>query len=299
MKKLLVASLIATTSMFVALPTAPATAAVGSISQDKADKVDKEKKAKKDKADKVKKAKKSAPPKWGLNPLKRGGNVALAALPDSDKVTICHRTNSDTNPYVQITPATAGVANGHDGHAGPIYTPALAAAGTKWGDIIPPYVFRGVQYPGQNWTAEGQALYNNGCDVPNEVLAPPIVVATVAPSVVPPTCEADGRLILPADENVFYTSAPAGTGPGVHTVTATPEVEHVLIGDTQWVLEVEPQLTGDDCAAVAGAFASAASAPDDDALLPDTGGVVWWLLVVGGLLTAAGAALAVGSRRRT
>lgn len=76
-----------------------------------------------------------------------------------NKVTICHATGSATNPYVVITPNANGVINGHSG------------SGHQGGrDIIPPFSYNDhgttKQYPGQNWDATGQAIYNNGCKVP-------------------------------------------------------------------------------------------------------------------------------------
>jgi hypothetical protein len=83
------------------------------------------------------------------------------------KVTICHRTNSDTNPYVVISPDEAAVdgaapANGDHflEHVGPVWNPTLKALHIEWGDIIPPVP---GHHAGLNWTAEGQAIYNNGC----------------------------------------------------------------------------------------------------------------------------------------
>jgi uncharacterized repeat protein (TIGR01451 family) len=94
----------------------------------------------------------------------------LAAIPvlatpgDEHKATICHRTNSETNPYVQITVDYAALdgdkKNDHSHHEGPVWYPGAKAAGVKWGDIIPP--IEGVN-PGQNWTDEGRAIYDNGC----------------------------------------------------------------------------------------------------------------------------------------
>ncbi|MCO4257197.1 hypothetical protein [Pseudarthrobacter cellobiosi] len=77
------------------------------------------------------------------------------------KITICHATGSDKNPYVPITIALQGL-NGH-ANANHQHTE----------DIIPPNTGK-VLPAGQNWTAKGQATYNNGC------------VPTSVPTVVPP-----------------------------------------------------------------------------------------------------------------
>jgi hypothetical protein len=87
------------------------------------------------------------------------GIGSSAASSKVDKVTICHATGSQTNPYVRITPSASGVINGHVGsdHQG-------------GRDIIPPfsYTSKGEEhfFPGQNWDATGQAIWNNGCNVP-------------------------------------------------------------------------------------------------------------------------------------
>jgi hypothetical protein len=87
------------------------------------------------------------------------------------KVTICHRTDSVTNPYVSpdvdISAANGNTLGDHYSvHTGPVATSQQVAQslkdnGQKWGDIIPPV--EGVE-PGQNWTPEGIAIYNNGCN---------------------------------------------------------------------------------------------------------------------------------------
>ena len=83
-------------------------------------------------------------------------NMAQAA-PPSDKVVICHRTHSVTNPYVRITVAQRSVGNGNGKHGGNshdqystvlfpsgkpnpnVFNPAVTyspAPEKKWGDII-------------------------------------------------------------------------------------------------------------------------------------------------------------------
>ena len=109
-----------------------------------------------------------------------------ATQPDPlHSVTICHRTNSVTNPYVQITVDEASVDgnNGNDkgkgdhllDHLGPVFDannpPAPPHNGDQWGDIIPPFYADGstlTGYPSLNWNQAGMALFNNGCNFPGE-----------------------------------------------------------------------------------------------------------------------------------
>lgn len=252
--------------------------------------------------------------------------------PDSENVKICHRTNSNTNPYNVVPPATAGVANGHDTeHEGPIWDPTLKAQGIEWGDIIEPYSYNGVSYPGQNWTAEGQAIFNAGCVVegaPEEVTAEP-------PTVIPPTCDSDGILEFANTPNVTYSTDPFFTGPGAYDVIATAEPGFELTGQTVFPVVVLPQLTGEQCESPEcpsesdddsdGDESDDVQALDDDesdedcdededeceddcdddddkaALLPDTGGTSLWTLLMGGMLTVLGLAILTnrGSTGRT
>ena len=112
---------------------------------------------------------------------------ALATQPDPlHKVTICHRTNSVTNPYVKITVDEASVdgAEGNDKgqgdhlleHLGPVWDANTSYSpphnGDQWGDIIPPFYSDGVTltgYSSLNWNAAGQALFANKCNFPGEV----------------------------------------------------------------------------------------------------------------------------------
>jgi hypothetical protein len=92
------------------------------------------------------------------------------AVPRASKVTICHRTNSETNPYRRIT-VSANAADGagrndHTSHdeaytdpdtnVHPVFDPSVdyPPSDKDWGDIIPPV--RGGA--GLNWVA-GQNIY--------------------------------------------------------------------------------------------------------------------------------------------
>ncbi len=111
----------------------------------------------------------------GFSASVSAAEVAVQPAPEK-KVTICHRTDSVKNPYVRITvdqSAVDGIAGNSGGqadhygeHKGPIATSEAVAQGykdtkTEWGDIIPPV--EGA-HNGLNYTAEGQAILNNGCN---------------------------------------------------------------------------------------------------------------------------------------
>jgi hypothetical protein len=78
------------------------------------------------------------------------------------KVTICHRTNSPTNPYNQIAVTESSAIEGHAGHRGPVFRPGL----DTWGDIIPPN--RPGLPRGRNWPA-GREILDNGCEMKPDV----------------------------------------------------------------------------------------------------------------------------------
>ncbi len=104
--------------------------------------------------------------------LVSSAGLAAAALnqdPDvplvrgATKVTICHATSSDNNPYVQLNVDDDSIVKqGHGDHPD---------------DIIPPfdYVEDGVtkHYPGLNWDDKGQPIWKNGCEIPPIPPPPP------------------------------------------------------------------------------------------------------------------------------
>ncbi len=99
----------------------------------------------------------------GIFALNVANAVNLENIPNDDthqSITICHATHSLSNPYVSQSPNTqndGSLAGGHLNHTGPVY-PA-----DNWGDIIPPYTDGNFNFPGLNWTTEGQAIHNNEC----------------------------------------------------------------------------------------------------------------------------------------
>ncbi len=102
----------------------------------------------------------------GINFLAFGlaGSTPASAAPE-DKITICHAVSSITNPYSEQTVNANSIVNGngHGDHAGPVF-PAVDSDG-NWGDIIPPFRHSGGTFPGVNWTSDGQAILNGGCEV--------------------------------------------------------------------------------------------------------------------------------------
>lgn len=125
-----------------------------------------------------------------------GSSLALGATSASGdpsaNVTICHRTNSNTNPYEQITvdeSAVDGLGGGSDhlgAHTGPLWDPTLKADHVKWGDIIPPFDVNHNPRPDPsliaNWPA-GQDIFDNGC-APLTPPSPEMVNLSVAKVVV-------------------------------------------------------------------------------------------------------------------
>lgn len=94
-----------------------------------------------------------------------GISVASVNFLDNNngKVGLCHRTNSNSNPYVYVEADiknNGDLKGGHLDHKGPVWYSGIKG---KWGDIIPPYSIGNFGYPGMNWTSDGQAIWNNNC----------------------------------------------------------------------------------------------------------------------------------------
>lgn len=91
--------------------------------------------------------------------LALGGALLFLALPVSaqaEQVTICHATGSESNPFVAVTAAKAGIVSGHYG-----------SDHQDGEDIIPPFTYQEVEYS-QNWDAEGQAIFEDECGLEDD-----------------------------------------------------------------------------------------------------------------------------------
>jgi hypothetical protein len=145
------------------------------------------------------------------------------------RVTICHRTNSNTNPYNQIAVSEASAIAGHASHTGPIFTPGA----DNWGDIIPP--IRPGLPDGLNWP-EGRPILDNGCET-----APPDVGPQPSASIGEVACVGT----TPSVE-VTVTNGPEATAPARFTILVdgalVETVGPVAPGDSETVLLGGPGL---------------------------------------------------------
>lgn len=116
-------------------------------------------------------------------------STALAGGGPVGQVTICHATESATNPYVVIHPASPAVLYAHMNHH-------------DGADVVPPFSYKGTDYPGQNWTAEGKAIADNGC----------MAVAT-PPELTPPTTDDPPETTEPPSTEEPPVDEPPATEP--------------------------------------------------------------------------------------
>lgn len=241
------------------------------------------------------------------------------------KITICHATRSETNPYVVNTPNKNGDVSGHDKHNGPIWKAGDKAKGVDWGDIIPRFDYNdnGVtkHYSGKNWNDEGQAIWNNGCKVNGPAPTSTVtqtqtvtVTETVTKTVTQPgsTVTVQGAVVTttaPGSTVTVTTTAPGPTrtvtttAPGA-TVTKTASL--AVLGESfsrTPAAAAPPAVSSGLPTAVLGTTVTRApgsALPFTGAPLPVKLGIVLaaGLLATGAALIASGRRLALGGRHR-
>lgn len=79
------------------------------------------------------------------------------------------------------------------------------------------------------------------------VTPPKTVTVTTAPSATPPTCTADGSLVIPTQANVAFSGGTNGAGPGSYTVTAAGTNGYTITGTSSWTLVVKAKGDGVNC----------------------------------------------------
>jgi hypothetical protein len=222
-------------------------------------------------------------------------SAANATQPNPEhKVTLCHATDSYSNPYVEINVDVASVLhNGHDGHNGPIFFPAIPKH-TKWGDIIPPFDFGpGEVYGGKNWTSEGIAILNAGCNAPT---TPTTTSSVPETTTVGPTTSTT----IAGETTTSTSSPPPPPPPGESTTTTTSSVPETPSSTTTTISTVTTAgatttVPGETTTSVSnsvptlGSTTTVASAQNGH--LPFSGGNSFAAVVAGFVLIAAGLGL--------
>ena len=122
------------------------------------------------------------------------------------------------NGYVVITPSNTGVFNGHlqwgeDGQ--PVIEEGHEA------DIIPPFTYtdptgESHEFPGQNWDAEGQDVWNGG-DCAGDGVVPTETTSTTEPTSTSTTDDDDTDSPTTTTTSTGDTSAPPPPGAGPST----------------------------------------------------------------------------------
>jgi LPXTG-motif cell wall-anchored protein len=197
------------------------------------------------------------------------------------KITLCHRTDSYTNPYVTITVDVASVLHhGHDGHGGRVFFAAIPKH-EKWGDIIPPFNFgSGEIYGGKNWTSEGTVLFNQGCTT----------IATVTTTSVP-TSTSSSPTSNPTDTTLASsaTSAPPNPPPPVPTTKASTTTAPGTV--TTAGHDVSTSVIAATTSLANEGTVGSTSSPGQSGPLPRTGTNAFALILIGLGLIGAGVGL--------
>jgi LPXTG-motif cell wall-anchored protein len=219
-----------------------------------------------------------------------GVSSAGATEPNPDHlVTLCHRTDSYSNPYEEFTVDVASVLgeDGHDSHNGPVFYPEIPKH-TEWGDIIPAFDFGpGEQYAGKN-VPEGQSILDAHCVVPSVTTTTGEATTTTEGGTTTSEATTTTEGGTTTSEATTTTEGGTTTTDGSTTTEGTSGV--TVAGETTGATSpVQP-------AGVPGATAPV-GATAGTGTLPLTGSPVIVLLGVGLALIGSGIAMVVRRRR--
>lgn len=153
-----------------------------------------------------------------------GAFLSNAKADNNNKITICHATGSNSNPYVTNQPDKSGDVDGHDGHNGPIWFSGIT---TMWGDIIPPFDYQTTVIVGTHLecTGGGYVLDGNVCTKDKKPDQQPNVVndyGTVTAHYAGKNYDAQGQAILANNCNYVAPVIPTPTTPVVDPCVANP-----------------------------------------------------------------------------
>ena len=218
------------------------------------------------------------------------------ATPDHDdeghKVTICHATSSDENPYVENEVDVASIlgAQGHDGHDGPVWV-IDHPKHEDWGDIIPAFDFGpGEQFDGQNLPA-GQLFLDNHCGIPGTT------TSSSTSTTEEPTTSSSSTSTTEASttsSSSTSTTEASTTSSSTSTTEASTTTSTTIEDDSGSSTTEEPTTQP---TAILDAFGTAPTVVDDALGLPRTGAPAGLLLSAGSaFLVAAMATLRLARR---
>jgi cobalamin biosynthesis Mg chelatase CobN len=153
---------------------------------------------------------------------------------EGHKVTICHATSADENPYVEQEVDVASILDdqGHADHVGPLWV-VDHPKHEDWGDIIPAFDFgEGEQFDGLNLPA-GQLFLDDHCALPGTTTSSSSTSTTEASTTSSSTSTTEASTTSSStstteasttSSSTSTTEAPTTTSTAVEETTTQPTV---------------------------------------------------------------------------
>jgi hypothetical protein len=215
-------------------------------------------------------------------------------------VTLCHRTDSYTNPYRVITVDVDSVfKQGHDGHEGKVFYPEIPKH-EKWGDIIPAFDYGdGQHYDGMNLTDEGRAILNNNCVPPVSTTTTtiPDTTTTTIPDTTTTTIPDTTTTTIPDTTTTTIPDTTTTTIPD--TTTTIPDTTTSTAPGTTSTTAPATTTTAPGTTTTTAQGTQVQGAQQARTALPVTGSNAVLIGALGVVLTLGGAALVIVAQRRS